>query len=146
MAGGIPRAPAMQHAAVVPHDGVPLLPPVLEHVLGTGGVGVQLVEQPPRLVERYPLDVPGVRADVDRLLAVDRIRAHERLAHRRQAALVLGIEQALRDRAARIEDAVDDHAALEPAPRLLGEGGVGVAHADELGLAADGRDLAPREQ
>src|SRR6185369_295750 len=88
--GGVPRAAAMQHTAVVPHDEVPLAPAVLVHALRARRAGQQVVEQAARFVVVHALDVPGVGADVDVLPAVDGIGAHEGLAHRRQLALVLG--------------------------------------------------------
>ena len=114
---GVPRTAAVQHAAVVPHDEIPLAPAVLVHGLRARRAREQVVEQAPRLLERHALDVPGVGADVDVLAAVHRVGAHEGLAHGRQLALVLGVEQAPGDRAARVEDAVHDDATLQAPAR-----------------------------
>ena len=86
--------PRCEHAAVVPHDEIRLAPVVLVHGLRARRAREQIVEQAPRLLERHALDVPGVGADIDVLAAVHRVGAHEALAHGRQLALVLGVEQA----------------------------------------------------
>src|SRR5205085_1326430 len=50
MPRGVPGPAAVKHAPVVPHDGIPRPPAMLEHALGPRGVREQLVEQPARLL------------------------------------------------------------------------------------------------
>src|SRR4051812_7770684 len=83
---------AMHDRAVVPDDHVALAPGMRQAVLRLVGPPGELVEQ--RLADRLgPIDdVSGMRADIERAAAVDRIVAEHALLDRRQLGERLGAE------------------------------------------------------
>src|SRR5262245_35186159 len=137
----VPAAAAMEHTAVVPHHEIAGTPAVLVDAVGPRGELEQLRDQDAARVQLEALDVPGVRADVDRLVAVPGIGADERVTHGRIVATYLGTDARV-DQAARETEAVNDDLAVDVAPQVIGQGLVGHPHARELGLAALGRNDA----
>src|SRR6185295_9731115 len=85
------RARAVHGLAVVPHDQITHTPAVRVHELPLGGVLDEVAQERAGLGDRPADDPAGVRREVERLALRDRVRAHERLAYRREArALLVG--------------------------------------------------------
>src|SRR5688572_12445763 len=145
LARAVPGPAAMQRTAVVPHHQVADTPVMAIHVLGPDRHLEELGEQDPALVDPEALDPPGMGADVDVLPAIPRIGAHQGMPHGRIVAAHLRAD-AWVDQAAREAEAVDDDPAVDLPAEILRQRVVGHPHADELGLAALGRDDAGGER
>src|SRR6266508_619648 len=143
---GVPGAAAVDEAAVVPDHEIVRAPGVAIDAIGARGQVEQVLQQRAAFLDGHALDVRGVRADVDGLLAVDGIGADEGLANRRQGLLDFGAEERRVDEAARVGEGMDGDLALEPALHLGGQRVPGYPAGDELRLAALGRHQAAGEK
>src|SRR5438094_670239 len=133
-------------AAVVPHHEVADAPAVRVDELPLCGVLDEVAQEGARLRHRPAQDAARVRRQVERLASRRRVRAHQALAHRREARALLVGEVGEAELLARENLRVLADQVLDLGLRLVVQRVVGRAHVGELRVAAPGRDAARVQQ
>ena len=146
VACGVVGRPSVQHAPVVPDHEIALRPLMTVAELRLGDVLQQLLQQRAAFLERQTLDVRGVGAEQERAAAVDRVGAHNRMAHGRERGALLIGEEAGAHLVARPREVVDGDRALHARLQRRRQRRIGGPRAGELRGAALRRHDARGQQ